>query len=145
LYPLKGWYEFIQNKYYWIEGSDTRYLFVDSIGDAWFFKNRVDFELAIARFKRQGPANHLQGSIHYSQVSLVGSSSLIPSRYARILKNRVITTESEPNLVAEPYDQIQDILDFEFNKPKPPKLGNSLGLDFEAIAREAIGELKPSD
>jgi hypothetical protein len=142
-----------QNRYYWIEGSDVRYLFVDSIGDAWIFRDRVDFEMSIGNYGRQGPSFHLQGAVHYGQVSLPRKVNLIASRYARVLKNQIIGPgSSEPNppeeivgapSVAAPYDQLKDILDFEFNKPPPPKRDNPLGLDFEAIAREAIEEKKP--
>ena len=151
IFPPKASHVLRQNKYYWIEGSDVRYLFVDSSGDAWIFKDRIDFEMSIENYGRQGPSFHLQGAFHYSQVDLPRKMSLIASRYARVLKNQIIGPQSIPReqetVVEAPsveahYDQIKDILDFEFNKPTPPKIANPLGLDFEAIAREAIEESK---
>jgi hypothetical protein len=146
--PPKASHVLRQNKYYWIEGNDVRYLFVDSSGDAWIFKDRIGFEMSIGNFGRQGPSFHLQGAVHYSQVDLPRKVGLIASRYARVLRNQIIGPESvpcEPGVpsVEVPYDQLKDILDFEFNKPPPPKKANPLGLDFEAIAREAIEEKKP--
>lgn len=145
LYPPGGSFDLLLNKYYWVEGEDVRYFFVDSNGDAWFFKNRVDFESAINKYFRNGPSFHLRGAIHYSQWILPNKTSLIPSRYARILKRMVATetpTEEESKGVSSPapYDPIQSILDFEFNKPKPLPLKNPYDLNFEAIAREAIGK-----
>lgn len=153
IFPPKASHVLRQNKYYWIEGSDVRYLFVDSSGDAWIFKDRIDFEMSIGNYGRQGPSFHLQGAIHYSQVDLPRKMNLIASRYARVLRNQIIGPESVPcepeapsvenPSVEVPYDQLKDILDFEFNKPPPPKRANPLGLDFEAIAREAIEDKKP--
>lgn len=153
VFPPKASHVLSQNRYYWIEGSDVRYLFVDSIGDAWIFRDRVDFEMSIGNYARHGPSFHLHGAVHYSQAILPRKVNLIASRYARVLKNQIIGPgSSEPNppeavvdapSVSAPYDQLKDILDFEFNKPPPPKRGNPLGLDFEAIAREAIEEKKP--
>jgi hypothetical protein len=133
------------NSYYWIEGTDVRYLFVDSNGDAWLFPTRVDFELAIANYSQQGPAFHLQNAIHYSQVTFPQKVTFVPNRYARIIANiskvfPVETTKSKPteSQLLEVGDPLKDILDFEFNKPKPPKMSNPYGLDFDAIARDAI-------
>jgi hypothetical protein len=141
----------INENYYWIEGADVRYLFVDSNGDAWLFPVRVDFEAAINNYNRQGPAFHLQNATHYSQVVFQKKVSIIPSRYARILSNKVFESveakpESEPigSGLGQSCDPLKDILDFEFNRPKPPKLDNPYKLDFDEIGREAIGvDLKP--
>lgn len=150
IFPPKGSKDLLQNKYYWIEGSDIRYIFVDSSGDAWVFRDRVNFEMSISNYGRQGPAFHLQGAVHYSQLDLPRKKSPIASRYTRVLRNQIIGPEPlEPEAVVEspsveeaPQDQLKDILDFEFNKPPPPKRPNPFGLDFEAIAREAIEETK---
>jgi hypothetical protein len=42
--------------------------------------------------------------------------------------------------VVESYDEIQNILDFEFNRPQPPKQQNPLGLDFDSIVREVLNK-----
>lgn len=146
--PEGGGRNLRQNKYYWIEGDTVHYLFVDSNGDAWIFKDRVGFELAIGNYARHGPSLHLQGAIHYSQVTLPRKVSLVPSRYARVIRNQIIggpePQNKEPSTTESaeiPYDQLKDILDFEFNKPPPPKRDNPFGLDFEAIAREALDEM----
>jgi len=145
LFPPSGSFDLLWNTYYWVSGADIRYFFVDSNGDAWFFKSRIDFEAAISKYFRLGPSFHLSGAIHYSQLNLPNKTDLIPSRYARILL-RMRVTETPPQEESEgvsspvPYDPIQNILDFEFNKPKPVPLKNHYDLDFEAIAREAIEE-----
>jgi len=149
LFPPKGTRDLAHNKYYSVEGEESRYLFVDTSGDAWFFNTLIDFEAAIAKYGRQGPSFHLQGATHYSQVVLPKRPSLIANRYERIMGNKIIevtragtldqSTQPEENgKVVECYDEIQNILDFEFNRPEPPKLKNPLGLDFEAIVREAL-------
>jgi hypothetical protein len=143
LYPQNGYLRLTTLSYYWIEGEDIRYLVVDSNGDAWFFKNRVELESSISSFLRLGPVFHLMGSTHYSALGLPNRVSLIPSRYARVLKNMSVeepATQEENEGVKSlaPYDPIQDILDFEFNKPKPVAPKNPYDLDFEAIAREAL-------
>lgn len=145
IFPAKASEDLAGNEYYWIEGSDVRYVFIDSIKDAWFFSNRVDFECAIAHYKRHGPAQHLRGTTHFSDMKFSAKLNLIASRYARVLSNKLFEPEApEPDssqMVAPGDDQIRDILDFEFNKPKPrKKIENPYGLDFEAIAREALGE-----
>lgn len=152
LFPPKGTRDLTNNKYYSIEGEEVRYIFVDSSGDTWFFKALIEFEAAIANYVRQGPSFHLQGANHYSQVILPKRMSPIASRYERILENRIIdrtpVDASIPNpqveedgKVVEVYDEIQSILDFEFNRPKPPKNSeNPLGLDFEALIKEALDE-----
>lgn len=147
IFPPKGSKDLLQNQYYWIEGSDICYIFVDSSGDAWVFKDRVNFEMSIGKCHVLGLGFHLQGAVHYSQLDLPRSP--IASRYTRVLRNQIIGPEStlEPEAVVgalsveeAPQDQLKDILDFEFNKPPPPKRDNPFGIDFDVIAREALEE-----
>lgn len=150
LFPPKGTRDLAHDTYYSIEGvEDGRLVFVDSSGDAWFFKDRINFEAAIANYYRQGAAFHLVGAIHYSQVNLPKRTSPIANRYERILRNMVVEPEPTPVVasVGKPendgpvtYDEIKEILDFEFNRPKPPKLEDPLGLDFDSIIKEALKE-----
>lgn len=148
LFPPKGTRDLDHNKYYSIEGEESRYVFVDTSGDAWLFKTLIDFESAIASRDRQGPSFHLQGAIHYSQVPLPKRPSLIASRYERIMGNKIIETttldapvpSTQVEEVVESYDEIQNILDFEFNRPQPPKQQNPLGLDFDSIVREVLNK-----
>jgi hypothetical protein len=146
LFPPKGTRDLTVNKYYSVEGEDSRYLFVDSIGDAWLFKSLIDFEAAIANYGRQGPSFHLKDATHYSQVSLPKRQNLIASRYERILGNKVFepTPAENPQVdderVTESYDEIQNILNFEFNRPSPPKIKDPLGLDFEDLIKQALEE-----
>jgi len=146
IFPSKISKELDSNEYYWIEGSDVRYVFIDSIKDAWFFSNRIGFESAIAHYSRHGPAQHLRDTTHYSDLKFPRKLNLIASRYARVLANKLfepIQPEATASQVVGPEDdQIRDILDFEFNKPKLEKrIENPYGLDFEAIAREALSKL----
>jgi hypothetical protein len=43
-----------------------------------------------------------------------------------------------PDGTLKPYDDIQEILDFEFNRPPPPKIKDPLGIDFESIIKDAL-------
>lgn len=148
LFPPKGTRDLSNNKYYSVEGEDSRYVFVDTSGDAWLFKTLIDFEAAIANYGRQGPSFHLRGGTHYSQVALPKRASPIASRYERIMGNKivevssvgaqVISTQEDDGKVVECYDEIQNILDFEFNRPQPPKPKDPLGLDFEDIIKRAL-------
>lgn len=145
MFPQRVSQDLFGEGYYWIEGSDVRYLFLDSINDAWFFKNRVDFEGAISSYGRHGRSLYLESATHYSQMVLPAKKklNLIASRYARILSNKLF--REDPVVAPAPTvtlsgeeDPIRDILDFEFNKPEPAKAANPYGLDFDAIARDAI-------
>jgi hypothetical protein len=147
LFPPKGTRDLAHNKYYSIEGVSARFIFVDSSGDAWLFSNKIDFEAAIANYWRQGPSFHLVGAVHYSQVVLPKKFNPIANRYERIMKNMIVepvvatrNPDIEVDEAPKPYDEIQEILDFEFNRPEPPKLKDPLGLDFEALIKEALKE-----
>ena len=80
---------------------------------------------------------------------------MVLSRYARIIANNIFGEPPKPvsQEVTETDesafqfdDPLKDVLDFEFNKPKPKKIADPYGLDLEAIAREAIEEgWKPPD
>lgn len=145
LFPPKGTRDLAHNKYYSVEGVEAKFFFVDSNGDAWIFPNKIDFEAAIANYGRQGAAFHLMGATHYSQVALPKKVNLVASRYERIMRNMIVepptaTAPPTPEVVEVPksYDEIQEILDLEFNRPKPPQMKNPLGLDFEALIKEAL-------
>lgn len=144
IFPAKVSEDLDSNEYYWIDGSDVRYVFIDSIKDAWFFSNRIDFESAIAHYNWHGPAHHLRDTTHYSDIKFSHKLNLIASRYARVLANKLFEPiQPEPILsqVDDPEeDQVQNILAFEFNKPAVKKIENPYGLDFEALAKEALGE-----
>ena len=147
LFPPKGTRDLEHNKYYSVEGVETKFIFVDSNGDVWVFPRKIEFESAIANYWTRGPSFHLVGATHYSQVILPKKLSPIASRYERIMRNMTEESAAPAQTPAievreglKPYDAIQEILDFEFNRSPPPKLKDPFDLDLEEIVKKVIEE-----
>lgn len=134
------------NRHYWIEASDNRYIYIDSTGDAWFYKDRASIEAAISTLSIRGASHNLCGTTHYSQVDLSVPRVPVANRYERVIRNlgdaepdpEPTILSSQPQVEEGPDAELKQILDFEFNKPAPPKQPNPLGLDLEAIARSVL-------
>lgn len=147
LFPPKGTRDLAHNKYYSVEGVEAKFIFVDSNGDAWIFPHKIDFEAAIANYWNRGPSFHLIGATHYGQVVLPKKYNPIATRYERIMRNmtEAAAVSAPPTPTApeveegpRPYDEIKEILDFEFNRPPPLGPKDPFDLDLEAIIKEAI-------
>ncbi len=134
------------NRHYCIEASKSHYFYVDSTGDAWFYKDRASLEAAISTIMLRGASHNLVGTTHYSQVDLSVPKIPVANRYERVIRNlEGQEPETEPTLevrshrgIEDPDEELNQILNFEFNRPAPPKPPNPLGIDLEAIARSVL-------